>query len=69
MNRAVKRGALMIGSAAVIAGVASAVWNRRDPLDLAGKVVLITGGSRGLGLALARAFARARFCSVKTAPE
>ena len=58
MNRAVKRGALMIGSAAVIAGVASAVWNRRDPLDLAGKVVLITGGSRGLGLALARAFAK-----------
>jgi len=32
-------------------------WGRQVNLD--GQVVLITGGSRGLGLALAREFARA----------
>ncbi len=32
------------------------LWRRR-PMALRGKVVLITGGSRGLGLALARGFA------------
>jgi NAD(P)-dependent dehydrogenase (short-subunit alcohol dehydrogenase family) len=30
---------------------------RGDPLDLAGKVVLVTGGSRGLGREMVRAFA------------
>ncbi len=35
------------------------LWRRltEDPIDLAGRVVLITGGSRGLGLVLAREFA------------
>src|SRR4029450_3103511 len=30
-----------------------------NPFDLSGKVALITGGSRGLGLQMVRAFARA----------
>lgn len=40
--------------------VGFAAWRRSrrpDPLDLAGASVVITGGSRGLGLELARAFA------------
>jgi NAD(P)-dependent dehydrogenase (short-subunit alcohol dehydrogenase family) len=46
-------GALIAG-----AGVA-ATRSRRRPTDFAGKVAFITGGSRGLGLQLAREFARA----------
>ena len=38
--------------------VAREVWARLRQDDLAGQVVLITGGSRGLGLLLAREFAR-----------
>jgi NAD(P)-dependent dehydrogenase (short-subunit alcohol dehydrogenase family) len=34
------------------------LWQRQRLADLNGQVVLITGGSRGLGLALARAFAQ-----------
>jgi NAD(P)-dependent dehydrogenase (short-subunit alcohol dehydrogenase family) len=38
--------------------IAKSLSRRRDPQSLAGKTVLITGGSRGLGLLLAREFAR-----------
>ena len=34
------------------------VWNQLTEFDLNGKTVLITGGSRGLGLVMAREFAR-----------
>jgi len=58
MNALINRKTALLGSAAVGVGVAAALWRKRRTLDLAGKVVLITGGSRGLGLALARGFAR-----------
>jgi len=51
-------GAGAMGGGALATGLAlSAAVLRRRP-DLAGQVVLITGGSRGLGFALAREFAR-----------
>ncbi len=54
--------AAMFAAGAVSAGLAvRAALRNRTALDLPGKVVLITGGSRGLGLALAREFA-ARGC-------
>lgn len=59
----------MVGAAAVAAGgvvlsataaglIASALLRNRRRFSLAGKVVFITGGSRGLGLAMAEEFAR-----------
>jgi NAD(P)-dependent dehydrogenase (short-subunit alcohol dehydrogenase family) len=53
-----QKRALAIG-AAVGAGVmlAAQMWRRRDSYDFAGKSVLITGGSRGLGLVMARELA------------
>jgi len=49
----------MLAATAIGAGVvlAAQMWRRRDPYDFAGKSVLITGGSRGLGLVLARQLA------------
>src|SRR4051794_31800976 len=56
MKQLTHRNTLLAGLAA--AGVAAALWPRKKGMDLQGKVVLITGGSRGLGLALARGFAK-----------
>jgi len=49
----------MLAVTALGAGVvlAAQMWKRRDPYDFAGKSVVITGGSRGLGLVLARQLA------------
>ena len=46
--------ALLLG---VAAGAAVVILKRQRPIDLRGKVVLITGGSHGLCVAMARQFA------------
>src|SRR5256714_13621172 len=52
------RGALMLAAAgAGTLMAARALYRRWLEYDLEGKTVLITGGSRGLGLVLAREFA------------
>jgi NAD(P)-dependent dehydrogenase (short-subunit alcohol dehydrogenase family) len=58
MKRSIPRKALFLGSAAAAAAFTTVLSRRNRGMDLNGKVVLITGGSRGLGLALARGFAR-----------
>jgi NAD(P)-dependent dehydrogenase (short-subunit alcohol dehydrogenase family) len=50
-----------------VAGVK--LWQKRREANLRGQVVLITGSSRGLGLALARAFAREGCCIVLCARD
>src|SRR4030095_7730498 len=44
----------MLAIGAMGAGVvlAAQIWRRRDPYEFAGRSVVITGGSRGLGLVL-----------------
>jgi short-subunit dehydrogenase len=50
--------ALVYGAAGLVALMAFNRWRReRNRFDLKGKVILITGGSRGLGLVLARMLA------------
>ncbi len=52
------RSALLLGAAAVgVSAAAREYWLKSHEDSLAGEVALITGGSRGLGLALAREFA------------
>jgi NAD(P)-dependent dehydrogenase (short-subunit alcohol dehydrogenase family) len=51
------RNCAILGAAVVASSVAVAKRRRRDEFDLNGRVVLITGGSRGFGLAMAREFA------------
>jgi 3-oxoacyl-[acyl-carrier protein] reductase len=52
-----KRTAVAIGATAVAALFAARSWQRRGRYDFAGKSVVITGGSRGLGLIMARELA------------
>jgi NAD(P)-dependent dehydrogenase (short-subunit alcohol dehydrogenase family) len=53
-----ERQALMLAAAGAGAlAIARALYRRSKEYDLKGKCVLITGGSRGLGLVLAREFA------------
>ena len=48
---------VMLGAAGLGALMVAQAWRRRDAYDFAGKSVLITGGSRGLGLTIARELA------------
>src|SRR6187399_3104373 len=50
--------AIILAAAGIGAGVALRHLLRRKGDDLRGQVALITGGSRGLGLAMARAFSK-----------
>jgi short-subunit dehydrogenase len=52
-----KRNSILLSSAVVAAGVGTALWRKSHTMDLRNKVVLITGGSKGLGIAMARKFA------------
>src|SRR5688572_26236607 len=47
----------MFGALGLGALVAAQAWRRRDAYDFQGKSVVITGGSRGLGLVMARELA------------
>jgi NAD(P)-dependent dehydrogenase (short-subunit alcohol dehydrogenase family) len=58
MNLSVRqKQALAVGAAGVGALVMARAWRAREAYDFNGKSVVITGGSRGLGLVMAREFA------------
>ena len=59
MKSSTRRATVMLASIAAAGAVAAATRRRTLTMSLNGKVVLITGGSHGLGLALAREFAQA----------
>jgi NAD(P)-dependent dehydrogenase (short-subunit alcohol dehydrogenase family) len=52
-----QKRALIVGGVGLGALFAAQAWRRRDDYDFGGKSVVITGGSRGLGLVMAREFA------------
>jgi NAD(P)-dependent dehydrogenase (short-subunit alcohol dehydrogenase family) len=52
-----QKRALIVGGVGLGALFAARAWRRRDDYDFGGKSVVITGGSRGLGLVMAREFA------------
>jgi NAD(P)-dependent dehydrogenase (short-subunit alcohol dehydrogenase family) len=52
-----RKRALAAGVVGLGALMAARAWRRRDAYDYAGKSVVITGGSRGLGLVIARELA------------
>lgn len=52
-----QRTAMVVGAMGVGAMVLAQVWRRRNPYIFEGKSVVITGGSRGLGLIMARELA------------
>ena len=52
-----QKQALMVGAAGLGAMMLARAWRRREEYDFGSQSVLITGGSRGLGLLLARELA------------
>ncbi len=64
---ALKRGGQVAAAVSIAAVVAARVYRSRNRMDLRGRSVLITGGSRGLGFALAGEFldrgARVALCA------
>jgi NAD(P)-dependent dehydrogenase (short-subunit alcohol dehydrogenase family) len=52
-----QRSAAVIGAVGIGAFVLAQAWRRRNAYDFNRKTVVITGGSRGLGLVMARALA------------
>lgn len=56
--KTIKQDAMIVAAAVGIGAAASVLISRNRGPRMPGRVVLITGGSRGLGLAMAREFAR-----------
>ena len=52
-----QKQAVALGAISVGALMVARAWRSREPYDFSGKSVVITGGSRGLGLVLARELA------------